>query len=139
MAIRMPSPAAASEKWSRVTQTRQADYKEGVQGAGAAYQEGVSGAADIYAQGVQMAISEGRYASGVAGKGSKYASKASTVGPARWAQGVSGSRSDYEGGVARSFSAVASVSLPPKGAKGSPQNLARVAAVVEAQRAARGR
>lgn len=139
MAIHMPSPAAAAEKWARVTQSRQNDYQTGVQGAGQRYQEGVSGAADIYAAGVQQAINEGRYSMGVAGKAGRYVAKASGIGPARWAQGISGSRSDYEGGVGRTFQAVASVSLPPKGPKGSPGNLQRVAAVVEAERAARGR
>lgn len=137
MAIRVPSAQAVAEKWARVTPGRQQDYVAGVQAAGNAWQEGVSNAEGNYAQGVQNAIGEGRYASGVSGKASKYTRKSVEVGANRWGPGVTAARTDMEQGMARILSVLASVSLPPRGPKGSPQNLQRVAAVNEALHAAR--
>jgi hypothetical protein len=137
MAIRVPSAAAAAEKWARVAPGRQQDYQAGIQSAGQAWQEGVNAGAANFAQGVQQAIAEGRYEKGVQGKQSKYVQKTSTVGLSRWGAGITAARPDYESGVARALQALSAVSLPPKGPKGAPQNLQRVAAVVEALRATR--
>jgi hypothetical protein len=137
MAIRVPSAASIAEKWARVTPGRQSDYQAGVQGAAQAYQEGVNAAGSSYEQGVQAAIGEQSWQRGVQNKGQKYSSKASQIGAGRWAQGVPAARADYEAGVARPLQALASITLPPRGPKGAPQNLQRVAAVVEALRAAR--
>lgn len=137
MAIRVPSAAAVAEKWARVTPSRQQDYSAGIATAGSAWQEGVSNAEQNWAQGTQAAISEGRYASGTSGKASKYVRKSQEVGVPRWASGVTASKSDMEQGMSRILSVLGSVNLPPRGPKGSPQNLQRVQAVNEALHAAR--
>lgn len=137
MAIRVPSAASIAEKWARVTPGRQADYTSGVQGAGQAWQEGTNNAVDAWGQGVQQAIGEDRYRMGVQGKSQLYAQQAATLGAGRWAQGVPAARSRYETGVAKPLQALAAVTLAPRGPKGSPGNLQRVAQVVEALRASR--
>jgi hypothetical protein len=137
MAIRVPTASAIAEKWARVTPGRQTDYQNGVSGAAQAYQDGVNSAGDAYSQGVQAAIGNGSYQKGVMNKGAKYASKASQIGAGRWAQGVPAARSDYETGVQRPLAALASLTLPPRQAKGSPSNLQRVALVVDALRASK--
>lgn len=137
MAIRVPSAATIAEKWARVTPGRQTDYQNGVAGSAQAWQEGVNSAKDSWAQGVQQAIGEDRYSRGVQGAGQLYASQAAQIGAGRWAQGVPAARSRYESGVARPLQALQSVSLPPRGPKGAPQNIQRVTAVVEALRASR--
>ncbi len=137
MAIIMPSPASAAQKWATVTPTRGQYYTTGVQGAAQKWQTGVDGANDNWGAGVQAAVGEGRYRTGVQGKGGLYAQKASTIGSQRWGQGVSQGAPAYETGVQPIFSALSSLTLPPKAPRGSAANLQRVQAVVDAERAAR--
>lgn len=132
MAIRVPSASESADKWSSVTPSRSQFYQTGVSRSGAAYEEGVANSEDIYNQGVQQAISEGRWATGVSGKGSKYVRKSTQVGVPRWQQGVPAAKQDYQDGVAPILSSMAAVTLPPKGPKRAPQNLQRVAAVNQA-------
>lgn len=136
MAIRMPSPSAAAQKWSTVSSGRQNDYLEGVRSAGSAWQEGVNGAESTWAEGVQMAIGNGSYSHGVQGKSSKYVDRASTLGAQRWSGGIQASGDAYQRGVTPIFQALSSVTLPPKMARGNPANYARVQAVGEAARQA---
>jgi hypothetical protein len=137
MSPKVPSPGSAAEKWARVTPTRQSDYQTGVQGAAQRYQDGVNNAGSSWSGGVQAAISNNSYEQGVAGKGGHYAQQAATIGAPRWAQGVGSARPRYEQGITRVFAAISAVNLPAKGPKGSPQNLNRVQAIVDAERAAR--
>lgn len=137
MAIVMPSPAAAGAKWSSVTPSRSAYYQTGVQGAGQKWQTAVDSSSGNWGAGVQQAVADGRYATGVGGKGAKYANKASTIGAPRWSAGVAAGGPAYETGVAPIFNALQALTLPARQAKGNPANLARVQAVVEAERAAR--
>lgn len=135
--MRTPDAASIAAKWARVTPTRQQDYQTGVQGAANAWQEGVNGAQDSWAQGVATAAANGSYSSGVQGRGQFYAAQASGVGPGRWAQGVQASSSRYQSGVSRPLAALSSLTLPPRGPKGAPQNMQRVQVVVDALRASR--
>ena len=137
MAISMPSPDSAGQKWATVTPTRGQYYTQGVQGAAQKWQTGVDGANDNWGAGVQAAVGEGRYRTGVSGKGGLYANKAATIGSQRWGQGVAQGAPAYVTGVQPIFSALSALTLPPKGPRGSAANLQRVQAVVDAERAAR--
>src|SRR5262245_36624586 len=132
---RMPSAAAAAEKWKTVTPGRQNFYTSGVQGAASAYDEGVSGAGDRYAAGVTEAIGNRQWEQGVSGKGSKFAAKAANIGASRWSAGVAAAQGDYQTAVQPFFQGLASMTLPPRGSKGAPQNLERVRHVDDALRA----
>lgn len=137
MAISMPPPHDAAAKWAAVTPTRAQYYTTGVQGAAQKWQSGVDSSNDNWGAGVQQAVADRRYATGVQGKGALYSQKAATIGSQRWGQGVSQAAPAYETGVQPIFAALSALNLPPKGPKGSPQNLQRVQAVVDAERAAR--
>lgn len=137
MAITMPSPTAAGQKWASVTPTRSTFYQAGVQAAGGKWQAAVDQSQPNWAAGVQEAVGSGRYQSGVSGKGAKYSNKAATVGTGRWQAGVGAGATAYEQGVAPVFAALSGTTLPPRFAKGNPANLARVQMVVEVERAAR--
>lgn len=136
MAIRMPSPSDAAQKWSSVSATRSGDYTKGVEGGGQAWQEGVNMAESTWAEGVQGAIGRGGYSKGVSGKASKYVQRASTLGSQRWTTGIQASGDAYQRGVAPIFNAIGNVTLPPRGARGNPSNILRVQAVNEAARQA---
>ena len=135
--MRVPTPAAAGAKYASVTPTRQTYYQTGVQGAGQRWQDGVNISQDVWALGVQQAMAQGRYSTGVAGKGTLYSTRASTIGAPRWGQGVAAAEPAYESGVTRFFQVLAALTLPPRGPVGSPQNLQRVQIVDEALRAAK--
>jgi hypothetical protein len=137
MAIKVPSPASAGQKWAQVTPTRQQYYQSGVTAAGPAWQAGVDGAEGTWQQGVSAAAAANRYSSGVSGKGSKYSSKAASIGTPRWGQGVAAAEPAYEQAVAKFFNVLAGLNLPPRGPVGSAQNLQRVQMVDEALHAAR--
>jgi hypothetical protein len=137
MAITMPTPQQAGQKYAQVTPTRQQYYQTGVQGAANKWQQGVDASEAVWGQGVQQAIADRRYSAGVSGKGSTYATRSATIGAPRWGQGVAAAEPAYEQGVARFFQVLAALTLPPRGPTGSPQNLQRVQMVDEALRAAR--
>lgn len=139
MAINMPSASASGAKWASVTPGRGAYYTAGVQNAGPRWQAGVDTAQDNYNQGVQQAVARGGYASGVAGKGQKYATRAAQIGAGRWQTGVGQGATAYEQGVQPVVAALQGLTLPPRQSKGSPANLARVQAVIEAERRAVGK
>lgn len=138
MAINMPSPTDAGAKWASTTPGRAQYYTAGVQGAAQKWQSGVDNSQANWEAGVQDAVSNRRYTNGVQGKGQLYSQKAGTIGAQRWGQGVSAGQPAYVAGVTRIFAALAGLTLPPKGPRGSIANLQRVQAVVDTERAARG-
>ncbi|HKV99976.1 MAG TPA: hypothetical protein VJN96_09130 [Vicinamibacterales bacterium] len=110
----------------------QGDYKDGVTGSGAKFEAAAKGANDAYEQGVTAAISRKAYSRGLDGSGSKYEKNATTLGPARFAQGVQNAGDAWQQGVQPSLDRLKSLTLPPRGPKRSPQNMARAAAVATA-------
>src|SRR5260221_12186011 len=100
MAITMPSPTVAGQKWATVTPTRSTYYQSGVQGAGTKWQTAVDMSQPNWAAGVQDAVSTGRYQTGVAGKGSKYSTQAATIGTGRWQTVVGRGATAYDQGLA---------------------------------------
>lgn len=122
-----------AQKWARVAQQSGPSYEEGVTNPLRDYAAGALAANDAWKSGVQAAVGGDRFASGVrrAGK-EKWSRNAIAKGPARFAQGVAIAQPDYESGFAPYREAIASATLPPRGARRSPQNLQRVNAVVQA-------
>lgn len=130
---KIKSLARSSEKWARQSQTAQPEYKAGVEQTTKDWAENTAAAADNYAAGVQKAIAEDRFSKGVAAAGtSKWRSNTLTKGPARWSQGIADSRPAYETGFAPYRTVIENTTLPPRGPKGSPQNIERVAVMAAA-------
>lgn len=122
-----------SEKWARVVAVSQPDYEAGVQNPRADWAAKTAAAEPNYNAGVQKAISEKRFAKGVNTAGtSKWQQRTLLVGPARWLQGVQVSRTQYERGFEPYRKVIENVTLPPRGPKGDPKNIQRVAAVADA-------
>ncbi len=127
-----------SEKWSRVTPQRAADYAAGVKSPTKSWQDGALAAADAQAQGVTEALANKSFEKGVAAAGNaKWQRKASTVGAARFGPGVQAAKPDYEAGFAPYVGVISGVTLPPRGSKGDPRNYERVKAMGEALHAAK--
>jgi len=122
-----------SRKWSRVSSASGPSYEEGVANPVRDYAAGALAANDAWKAGTQAAISGDRFQAGVRRVGTaKWQRNAQSKGPARFSQGVQIAQPDYEAGFAPYREAIAAVNLPPRGARRSPQNLSRVAAMVQA-------
>lgn len=133
---KIKSASEIAEKWSRVTPMRSEDYKLGVESPKKDWKSETEGAKESYKLGIQESISKDRFAKGVAKAGTeKWKSKTLTKGVQRWGPGVSIAKPDYEAGFKPYQEVIASISLPPRYAKGDPRNINRVAAMAAALRA----
>ena len=87
------------------------------------------------AAGVQAAIANRSFAKGVQAAGDqKWASKAAGKGADRFSGGVAAATTDYEKGVAPYLAVIEQTVLPPRGPKGDPGNIQRVAVLTAALR-----
>lgn len=125
-------------KWGRRAGSAGQEYADGVQSPRRSWAAATQAAEVNYEQGVQASIGRKSFGKGVAKAGdAKWKDRATTLGSARFASGVAASENEYSKGFAPYLSVLAGLTLPPRGAKGSPQNLARVAAVANALRNAK--
>lgn len=127
-----------AEKWSRVTPTRATDYKLGVENPKEDWQAEALAAEDRYKVAVTEAANKGRYGAGVSKAGTKrWQERALKKGPSRFSEGVAIARPDYERAWAPYREVIERTELPPRGPKGDPANIQRVAAMARALHEAR--
>jgi len=130
---RIRSASEIAEKYARVTPGRSADYAAGIDNPKADWKSQTLAAEDAWAQGVQQAASEKRFGKGVAKSGTeKWQRKAKELGTSRWGPGVSAAKDDYEAGFSPYADVIRSTTLPPRGPKGDPRNIERVAKIAMA-------
>ena len=130
--------AMSAEKWVRRAGSAGQEYTEGVQSPRKPWAAATKAAEGNYEQGVQAAIGRKSFGKGVDRAGdAKWKDRASTLGSGRFASGVAASQDEYSKGFSKYASVLSSLTLPPRGAKGSPANLQRVAAVATALRNAK--
>lgn len=122
-----------SEKWARVSQASQPDYEAGIRNPRTDWAKATAAASENYKMGVQQAINQNRFAKGVEKAGSaKWQENSISKGPARWAEGINLSRNQYEKGFAPYREVIERTTLPPRGPKGDPKNIQRVAVIADA-------
>jgi hypothetical protein len=122
-----------AKKWSDVTSTKAQYYQAGVQSPKNDWATNTAGAADAYNQGVQAAISRNAFAQGVTRAGTgKWKTNTLNLGVQRWPSGVQNGMTAYQAGFGPYLDVLKGITLPPRGAKGSPQNLNRSAVVANA-------
>jgi hypothetical protein len=122
-------------KWARVTPQRSEDYMLGVQQPRTPWAQAAKAAEDRYKSGVTEAANRGAFGKGVTAAGDqKWQQKSLAKGPSRFAEGVALSGPDYQAGVQPYIDTIAATVLPPRGPKGDPRNLQRVAAIATALR-----
>ena len=138
MAIRVKDAASSAQRFTTRAQGAQVDYQTGVSNAGQAWATNTAAANDAYKAGVQQAITRDAFAKGVqkAG-GAKYSANASGKGAERYSSGVGSAGSAWQTGVSKYLGVIASLTLPPRRPKGSPDNIQRVAMIATALRAAK--
>jgi len=125
--------ADIATKWTRVTPGRTQDFREGISAPRKDWASQTSAAEGAYTEGVTKAASEGRFGKGVKARGTAgWQEKTLTKGVNRWGEGVRGATQDFQNGFAPFHKVVESTTLPPRGAKGDPRNIDRVAAIANA-------
>jgi len=122
-----------SAKWRRQAQASQTEYSDGVANPKADWKSQTLNATTSWEQGVQQAVQNKRFGAGVERAGTaKWQARAMELGPARWAEGINVAGDAYETGFAPFRAVIERTNLPPRGPKGSPQNLRRVEAITKA-------
>lgn len=123
---------AIATKFSTRAQAAAGDYKTGVQNAGGTWEQNTAAAETNYETGVQQSIASKKFSKGVSGKGGKYQANAVALGSNRYGPGVANAQSAYQAGMTGVLQVLQGVQLPPKGVRGSQQNMARSNAVATA-------
>lgn len=130
MSIPVPSASEVSEKWRQRSSAATDEYRQGVENPRTSWESATVSAQQNYQDGVTQAIAQGRFVSGVREAGdSKWQRNAIEKGVPRFATGIGAGREDYERGISQVLDVISRVDLPPRGVRGSPQNIERVAAV----------
>jgi hypothetical protein len=131
--MEIKSMSAIKEKWTRVTPQRTEDYSKGIANPKRDWAGETAAAKGNWKAGIDAAAAKDMFAKGVAAAGTdKWKKKASTLGPGRFAEGVSQGGGDYEKGFAPYQAAIAACDLGPKFPRRDPRNLDRVKKVVTA-------
>jgi hypothetical protein len=130
---KVPSVTQVAGKWNRRTSTAGTEYETGVRNPSVPWAQAAAAGKANYAAGVTAAIQRDGYAKGVTQAGdTRWQTKTIEKGPPRFAQGVAVSEADFAAGVAPVLEAISRVDLPPRGPRGAPQNLQRVAPIASA-------
>jgi hypothetical protein len=123
----------SSEKWARQSATATPEYKFGIENPRTDWAKATMDAENNYKAGVTKAANEGRFGKGVAKAGtSKWRENALSKGVSRWSQGISLSEDNYQRGFAPFRETLVNLQLSPRGPKGDPANINRVAEVAQA-------
>lgn len=134
--MKVRDAAASAKKFTTNASGAQGTYAAAVANAGPTWATATKAAADTWQQGVQQAAAQDRFAKGVTpASTAKFQTRASGVGPSRYSAGVTGAGDAWQTGTQPYLTALATMTLPPRGIKGSQQNIDRVKAVADLLRA----
>jgi len=133
MAIQLKDTASIAAKWKSRAGSAGAEYAANAAATTKDWAALAAAANDSYEQGVTAAIGRKAFKTGVTAAGTpKWREKVASVGAARYGQGVAAGEGAYNAGFTPYAQVLTSVALPPRGPKGSPQNIQRVSAVADA-------
>ena len=125
-----------ASKWARRAGSASQEYSEGVSNPRRSWEQATKASEKNYEAGVNAAIGRKAFGKGVGEAGdAKWQQRSQELGSARFSSGVQASEGAYNEGFAPYLQTLQSITLPPRGSKGSPENLNRVAAVANALRA----
>lgn len=120
-------------KWTSVTPQRASFFTAGVARTPVEkFQTNASAAAPNYAAGVQQAIADNRFATRVATAGTRWKNRVADVGGGRFSEGVSKGGPAYQAGFGPFLNTLQGLTLAPRGPRGDPRNIQRVAEIATA-------
>lgn len=124
---------AIAKKWSKNAGLAGDSYRDGVTSPRRSWQQSAAAADESRKAGLAEADARDAFVKGVNDAGdAKWKRNATTLGPARFRQGVANAEPEFQGGFSKYHSVISGTTLPPRGPKGSPENLERVRAITDA-------
>jgi len=132
------SASTSATKWAQRAGAAASDFAEGARTTTKDQAQSAIAAFELYKQGLTESFAKGRFAKGLNKSGKAGWLKGITEkGESNYMTGVTteGAKSKYATESARFDGARNAAASMPRGSKGSPANLARVAAVANAQHA----
>ncbi len=135
MPIKVKDPATAMKNWmdAGTSPVAQAKYKAGVSSPKQPQNTSAIAAVDRWQQSVSSGEAKARFTSGLRAAGEQgWMNGALNKGANHFPDGIRGGGNKYQTNVAPFLAAIASVTLPDKGIRGSSANYARVQAVGQA-------
>lgn len=137
---RVRDVAYLSEKWVRKAGAAQPDYQFGVTNPRVDWQQATLAARDAWQSGIQQAIQERRWENAVRQTSTQQWQQAAVEkGAQRYAQGVQLARDKWAQAWEPYRQTIEGVQLPPRGPRGDPNNIQRVARIAQALHEARRR
>lgn len=122
-----------TKTWAKRAAAARDEYLDGVQNPRKDWESETAAAVERYEAGLNEAFGNQSFQKGVAAAGTrKWQQRAAKVGPGRFSEGVRGAEPEYRAGFSRFHARIAATDLPPRGPKGSPENLERVRIMAEA-------
>ena len=133
MAIKVKDPTTVANKWSTRAQGAVNDYAAGAASPKQSQSQSAIAAAPLWQQAVQSPAALAAFTSGLNKSGDAgWLAGVNNKGKARYAGGVTAGMTKFQTNITPFLQAIASVALPPKGLRGSAQNIQRVAAIAQA-------
>lgn len=130
---KIKSLSRSAAKWKRRAGSAGPEYEEGVKNPSKDWAENTAAAEGAYETGVANAIQRKSFGKGVVNAGTKkWQDNAVAKGVPRFVTGVNLAEKNYEQGFGPFRETIAGLTLPPRGAKGDPANIQRVATVAKA-------
>ena len=127
-----------AEKWGANSALAGDSYREGVGSPRRSWSAAAAAADDARRQGLAEADARDAFKTGVQAAGdTKWKANSTILGPARYRQGVANAKPAFAAGFSKYHGVIAGVTLPPRGPKGSPENLERVRVIADALHAAK--
>lgn len=127
-----------ASKWAAVTPGRAEYYAAGVRAPDKDWETNTAAADKAWFQGVTSANTTGLFPKGVhRAKTAKWQRKSIDVGIDRYPSGVVAAEEDMRAGFAPFHGVISRISLPPRGARGDPKNMARSTKMAKALHDAR--
>lgn len=127
-----------TEKWGKNAAAAGDSYRDGVQSPRRSWAASAAAADDARREGLVAADARNAFVNGVNAAGdAKWKNNATILGPARFRQGVGNAKPSYSAGFSKFHSVISGITLPPRGPKGSPENIDRVRVIADALHTAR--
>lgn len=122
-----------TKKWGTNAAQGGDAYRDGVASPRRSWSAAAAGADAARKEGLAAADARDAFVKGVNKAGdAKWKNNAQTLGPARFRQGVANAGNEFSSGFTKYHGVIAGTTLPPRGPKGSPENIERVRVLADA-------
>lgn len=129
---------AIATKWGKNSALAGDAYRDGVTSPRRSWAASAAASDEARKAGLAEADARNAFVNGVNDAGDAKWKKNSTIlGPARFRQGVANATPEFSQGFSKYHGVLSGLTLPPRGPKGSPENINRVSVISEALHSAK--